>query len=68
MGPPCNAKVELNIQNNVKMLGYVPLDDLVGLYNIAALTAFPSYYECFPSIPIDASEAFLKGSTASFKA
>jgi len=46
---------ELNIQKNVKMLGYVPLDDLVGLYNIAALTAFPSYYECFPAIPIDAN-------------
>ena len=45
----------LHIEDHIQMLGYVPLEDLVGLYNLAELTAFPSLYECFPAIPLDAN-------------
>lgn len=45
----------LNLENSVHLLGYVPHDDLVGLYNLAEMTAFPSYYESFPAIPLEAN-------------
>jgi glycosyltransferase involved in cell wall biosynthesis len=46
---------ELNIEKDVKLLGYVPQEDLVSLYNLANLTVFPSYYESFPAIPLEAN-------------
>jgi len=46
---------KLGIQDHVQFTGYIPLEDLVALYNLAELTAFPSYYECFPAIPLDAN-------------
>ena len=46
---------KLGINNDVISLGYVPHDDLIALYNLAEMTVFPSIYECFPAIPIDAN-------------
>ena len=37
----------LELQNSVRFLGRVPLYDLVGLYNAAAVFVFPSLYEGF---------------------
>jgi glycosyltransferase involved in cell wall biosynthesis len=37
----------LGLQDSVRFLGRVPLDDLVGLYNMADLFVFPSLYEGF---------------------
>ncbi len=45
----------LGIQEHVKRLGYIPLEDVVALYNLAEMTAFPSMYESFPAIPLDAN-------------
>jgi len=45
----------LGIQDQVKRLGYVSLEDIVALYNLAEMTVFPSIYECFPAIPLDAN-------------
>jgi glycosyltransferase involved in cell wall biosynthesis len=40
------ATVErLGLQGSVHYLGYLPLDDLVALYNMASVLAFPSLYE-----------------------
>ncbi len=45
-------KVEmLGLQNDVLFTGYVPDDDLPGIYNAADLFAFPSLYEGF-GIPV----------------
>jgi len=45
----------LGIEEHVKRLGFVPLEDVVALYNLAEMTAFPSMYESFPAIPLDAN-------------
>jgi glycosyltransferase involved in cell wall biosynthesis len=45
---------ELGLEDCVQLTGYVPLDDLVALYNLAEATVFPSIYECFPAPPLDA--------------
>ncbi len=38
---------EHGLERHVRFVGYVPLDDLVGLYNASHVLAFPSVYECF---------------------
>ncbi len=38
---------ELQLDGSVRMLGYVPTEDLVALYNLADVLAFPSLYEGF---------------------
>jgi glycosyltransferase involved in cell wall biosynthesis len=42
---------ELGLEDAVLCPGYVPHDDLVAVYNLAAVFAFPSFYEGF-GIPI----------------
>lgn len=37
----------LRLQDRVKLLGFAPAEDLVGLYNLAEALAFPSLYEGF---------------------
>jgi glycosyltransferase involved in cell wall biosynthesis len=55
------------IYNKVRIMGYVPINELVALYNLAELAFFPSYHEnfCFPTVeamasgtPVVASNAF----------
>lgn len=41
----------LGLQSSVRFVGYVPTADLVALYNLAAVFAFPSIYEGF-GLPI----------------
>jgi glycosyltransferase involved in cell wall biosynthesis len=38
---------DLELDGTVRLLGYVPTDDLVALYNLAEVLAFPSLYEGF---------------------
>lgn len=40
--------------NNVRFLGYVPEEDLPGLYSLATIFAFPSLYEGFGLPPLEA--------------
>lgn len=49
---------KLKIQDHVKLLGFVPEEDLPALYRCALLFAFPSLYEGF-GIPV--LEAFAEG-------
>lgn len=44
----------LNLQNEVKFTGYVPDEDLPGLYNGADLFVYPSLYEGFGLPPLEA--------------
>jgi len=46
---------KLQLENSVKLVGLVPEDDLIGLYNGAAAYAYPSFYEGFG---LPALEAF----------
>lgn len=46
---------KLDLDGHVHVLGHVPHDELVALYNLAQLTAFPSFYESFPAIPLEAN-------------
>jgi glycosyltransferase involved in cell wall biosynthesis len=57
----------LGISDKVRTLGYVAINDLVSLYNLAELALFPSYHEnfCFPIVeamscgtPVVASDVF----------
>jgi glycosyltransferase involved in cell wall biosynthesis len=43
--------VELGVQENLKIIGYVPGEDLPILYNLAELMVFPSLFEGF-GIPV----------------
>ncbi|MER3448113.1 MAG: hypothetical protein C4291_15400, partial [Candidatus Dadabacteria bacterium] len=50
VGPPGDAFRDVRghlVQRNVRWLGYVPLDDLVRIYDGASLLVFPSLYEGF---------------------
>jgi glycosyltransferase involved in cell wall biosynthesis len=41
------AVTRLNLADDLRFLGHVPLVDLVALYNLASVVAFPSLYEGF---------------------
>jgi len=45
---------ELRLEENVKLLGFVPDEDLPALYRGAALFAYPSLYEGFGLPPLEA--------------
>lgn len=42
-----NLIMDLKIDMLVKKIGYVPVEDLVSIYNLATVTVVPSYYEGF---------------------
>ena len=44
----------LGIAEALHLVGYVPLDDLVALYNAATMFVFPSWYEGFGFPPVEA--------------
>ncbi|MCB1044824.1 MAG: glycosyltransferase family 4 protein [Acidobacteria bacterium] len=50
-----NALETLGLQENVHFAGYVPQNELVGFYNLAAATVFPSHYESFGLPNIEAN-------------
>jgi len=52
--PIFNTIQELNLQNKVIFLGYVPEQDLPGIYNAASLFVLPSIYEGFGFPPLEA--------------
>ena len=43
----------LGLQDWVRFLGFVPDEDLVGMYNLAAAVAYPSLYEGFGVPPLE---------------
>jgi len=43
-----------NLQKEVQLLGYVPLNDLPAIYNMADIFVFPSIYEPFGLPPLEA--------------
>jgi len=45
----------LGLEAHVILSGYAPQEDLVAFYNLAELVAFPSVYESFPAIPLEAN-------------
>lgn len=45
---------ELNLNNEIIFTGYVPEEDLPGLYNAATLFVYPSLYEGFGLPPLEA--------------
>jgi glycosyltransferase involved in cell wall biosynthesis len=50
-----NQEIErLGLQKEVQYLGYVPQEDLPGIYSLATIFAFPSLYEGFGLPPLEA--------------
>lgn len=45
----------MGLEHAVHMPGYIPHQDLVAVYNLAQAVVFPSYYESFPAIPLEAN-------------
>jgi glycosyltransferase involved in cell wall biosynthesis len=45
---------ELELGESVQMLGYIPAEDLPGLYSLATVFVFPSIYEGFGLPPLEA--------------
>lgn len=45
----------LGLENDIVLAGNVPQEDLVGFYNAAELTVFPSFYESFGLTNIEAN-------------
>jgi glycosyltransferase involved in cell wall biosynthesis len=45
---------KLGLARNVLFPGHVPHEDLVAFYNLAEAVVFPSFYESFPAIPLEA--------------
>lgn len=43
------------LENDVVMPGYVPHEDLPAVYNLAEAVVFPSFYESFPAVPVEAN-------------
>lgn len=52
--PIFNTVRALDLQDKVIFLGYVPEEDLPGIYNAASLFVFPSIYEGFGLPPLEA--------------
>jgi glycosyltransferase involved in cell wall biosynthesis len=50
-----NAIETLGLQKSVHFAGYVPQNELVAFYNLAAATVFPSHYESFGLPNIEAN-------------
>lgn len=46
---------KLGLGEFVQVTGHVPAEDLVGFYNLAELTVFPSYYESFGLTNVEAN-------------
>jgi glycosyltransferase involved in cell wall biosynthesis len=46
---------DLGLTENVLLPGYIPHEDLVAVYNLAEAVVFPSFYESFPAIPLEAN-------------
>jgi glycosyltransferase involved in cell wall biosynthesis len=46
---------KLGLERHVHLVGHVPHEELVVLYNRAELMAFPSFYESFPAPPLEAN-------------
>jgi glycosyltransferase involved in cell wall biosynthesis len=46
---------KLGLQDHVRLTGHVPPEDLVGFYNMAQLTVFPSFYESFGLTNVEAN-------------
>lgn len=46
---------QLGLEKHVQLLGFVTAEDLVGLYNMATLTVFPSFYESFGLTNVEAN-------------
>jgi len=46
---------ELGLKEHVLMPGYIPQEDLVAVYNLAEVVAFPSFYESFGLISVEAN-------------
>jgi glycosyltransferase involved in cell wall biosynthesis len=54
-----NLAKELNIENNVKFLGYVPDDKLPNLYSASDIFVLPAIYENFPFAILEAQSSGL---------
>ena len=46
---------KLGLNEFIQVTGHVPAEDLVGFYNLAELTVFPSYYESFGLTNVEAN-------------
>jgi glycosyltransferase involved in cell wall biosynthesis len=50
-----NAIRELGLENNVVFPGYISHEDLVAVYNLAEAVVFPSFYESFGLVNVEAN-------------
>jgi len=50
----CRQIEELGLKDMIHILGYVPTEDLPGLYSLATVFVFPSLYEGFGLPPLEA--------------
>lgn len=50
----CRLIDDLGLRNKIHFLGYVPAEDLPGLYSLATVFVFPSLYEGFGLPPLEA--------------
>ena len=46
---------KLGLQDHIQLTGHVPPEELVGFYNLAQLTVFPSFYESFGLTNVEAN-------------
>ena len=53
--PEVKATIEnLNLQDSIKLVGLVPIEDLIALFNAAQIYVCPSFYEGFGLPPLEA--------------